>query len=207
MKGSGTGKHGRLGAPLVLTECSGRAPVPSYAVTRSRRWFVALLVAFGLLVGACSSGGDDAAPETPLPEVAGVERPDDLGNEHVPLFSPVDYGTPTPSSGPHYGELATPCGAHGETPELPGVVHAQEHGVVVLWHPADADPSVRDALIVVMSEYDSQVIVAPNAGIDTVVATSWLRLLRVDDPADPRLAEFVETYRFRGLERVPCAIA
>lgn len=143
----------------------------------------------------------------PQPEVAGVEKPRDLDNNHVPAGTPVDYGTAVPTSGDHYANEVAGCGPSGEQPPLPAAVHAMEHGAVVLWYRPDVEEQVRPKLVDVMDRYESHVIVAPNPGIEEpVVATAWNRRMRFDDADEPRIGEFVDTYRKRGPERVRCPI-
>ena len=43
-----------------------------------------------------------------------------------------------------------------------------------------------------------QVILARRDGAGPATAAAWRRLLRVDDPADPRLREFAEAWIGRG---------
>ena len=65
----------------------------------------------------------------------------------------------------------------------------------------------RLRLIEILNDYNSHVIVAPNPDIEEpVVATAWNRRMRFDDIDDPRIAEFADTYRNRGRERVDCPI-
>ena len=136
----------------------------------------------------------------PDPEVAGVVRPENRGRGHV---AQATFDSPTPTSGRHSAS-APPCGTMSQQlpPEL--AVHALEHGAVVVWHRPDLADAERIAIRDVLSEWDSHWILAPNDQIDEpVVATAWNRLQAFDASADG-LAEFVETYRRRGPERVDC---
>jgi hypothetical protein len=57
----------------------------------------------------------------------------------------------------------------------------------------------------IVNRFDDRVILSPNAQLtEPVVATAWLRLKAYDD-ADREIGEFIETYRNRGPENVPCA--
>ena len=136
----------------------------------------------------------------PDPELAGVERPRDLGGGHVANAS---YDSAAPTSGPHSAQSPS-CGTYREGLELPLAVHALEHGVVVLWYQPDS-PALADELDEIADRWDSHVIVAANPEIESpVVATAWNRRLAFDDADDPGIAEFVKTYRNRGPEKVDC---
>lgn len=135
----------------------------------------------------------------PDPELAGVERPPDLGGGHV---TNATYDSPTPTSGPHDAR-APSCRTYRDGLELPLAVHALEHGVVVLWYDA-AVPELADRLDEIASRWDSHVIVAASPDIDSpVVATAWNRRFAFEAD-DPRIAEFVEIYRQRGPEKIDC---
>ncbi len=139
----------------------------------------------------------------PGPEVEGVEKPGDQGRGHVVQ---VSYDTPTPTSGEHLSRPLT-CGSYDTTPDLGRLVHSLEHGAVAIWYQSDMAMELRDPLRELMNRYDTHVIVAPNEEIDVpIVATAWHRLIRFQDPRDPVLEEFVETYRKRGPESLDCDI-
>jgi len=138
----------------------------------------------------------------PGPELAGVERPSSNGRGHV---DGATYATATPTSGAH-SSSSPRCGV-SPTPLDPALaVHALEHGVVVLWYDA-ARTDIALELSALANTWDSHVIVAPsNLLSDPIVATSWNRIKAYPEFVD-EIDEFVETYRQRGPERVPCNIA
>lgn len=136
----------------------------------------------------------------PGSEVEGVIRPPNRGRNHV---SNATYNTPTPTSGPH-NPSSPRCGfvSQGLPPDL--AVHALEHGAVVVWYRPDIDAEVQARALVQLQEWDSHWILSPNPGIEEpFVATAWNRLMVFDEPGEG-LAEFVDTYRSRGPERVSC---
>ena len=49
-----------------------------------------------------------------------------------------------------------------------------------------------------MAAAGQQVNLARREGVGPVTAAAWRRLLRVDDPSDPRLREFAEAWIGRG---------
>ncbi|MEX2549695.1 MAG: DUF3105 domain-containing protein, partial [Nitriliruptoraceae bacterium] len=66
----------------------------------------------------------------------------------------------------------------------------------------DADLAALEALA---DGYDSDVLVAPNPGLDApIVATAWTRRMELET-ADPVLLEaFASAFRGRGPESVDC---
>lgn len=139
------------------------------------------------------------------PEVDGVTVPAEIEATQLAEGGTFDYGTATPTSGPYLpGEPE--CGVFPEeiTPEQAAT--AVYHGAIVLWHRPDADVATIAALAAAAGEYDSQVVVSPNAAItDTVVATAWNRLLGFD-AVDDGVGEFLDKYRGRGPGEADCPI-
>jgi hypothetical protein len=141
----------------------------------------------------------------PAAELEGVEHPIDRGSGHLAEGETTNYGTATPTSGPHSPTSAR-CGLYPDPLPLVFAVHDLEHGVVVIWYRPDLESELLPDLRAFINEWDSHVIVSPNPGIsDPIVATAWNRLMRFDT-VEPRLSEFADTYRNRGPESVPCDI-
>lgn len=136
-------------------------------------------------------------------ELAGIEKPASLGRGHVPQGQTAQYATPTPTSGLHAASSAR-CGIF--TQQIPAglAVHALEHGTVVIWYRPDVEEQLGPGLREIVGEFDDRVILSPNADlVQPVVATAWNRL-KAYDSANPEIAEFIETYRGRGPERIAC---
>ncbi len=136
-------------------------------------------------------------------ELAGVERPTNLGRGHIAAGEPANYTTATPTSGPHAASSAR-CGIY--TQQLPAefAVHGLEHGAVVIWYRHDLEEEVGPALREIVDGFDDRVILSPNANLtDSIVATAWNRLKRYES-VDPEIEEFITTYRGRGPERLRC---
>lgn len=141
----------------------------------------------------------------PDPELPGVERPPNLGRDHLVVGESVTYASATPTSGPH-APNSPGCGIMTTPLALELAVHALEHGVVVVWHSLDLAQPQLDELYALAREQTSHVIVSPNPGItEPIVATAWNRLARYDAPGDD-LAEFIDVYRERGPEKLPCPL-
>lgn len=135
----------------------------------------------------------------PPPELEGVERPPNLGRGHV---SNATYSDEAPTSGAHSSRSPV-CGTYPSPLSLDLAVHALEHGTVVLWYRADRLDLGAD-LVSATSAWDSHVIISPSASLDSpIVATAWNRR-KVFDQAGEDLTDFVDTYRRRGPESLPC---
>jgi len=167
---------------------------------RQARAVIAGIIVVGLagagLWFALRSGGE---------ELVGVERPTNEGRDHLAAGATHEYHDPAPTSGPH-APGAPRCGLHQSQLEPTLAVHALEHGAVVLWYQPGLPEASRQSLLDIMRGYESHVILSPNPGIDAeVVATAWNRR-KAYEAGDPEIADFVETYRRRGPERVDCPV-
>ena len=119
--------------------------------------------------------------------------------QHVPLESLTD----PPTSGAHHDRLPTREGRL--SPDE--ILHTLELGDVILFYDAKRPPAALRALQrEVSGPFDAevaaagqQVILARREGTGAVTAAAWRRLLRADDPSDPRLREFAETWIGRGV--------
>ena len=119
--------------------------------------------------------------------------------QHVPLESLTD----PPTSGAHHDRLPTREGRL--SPDE--ILHSLELGDVILFYDAKRPPAALRALQrEVSGPFDAevaaagqQVILARREGTGAVTAAAWRRLLRVDDPSDPRLREFAEAWIGRGV--------
>jgi hypothetical protein len=111
--------------------------------------------------------------------------------------------TDPPTSGAHHERLVT---REGEALSPDEILHALELGDVILFYSARRPPAPLRALQrEVTGPFDAevaaagqQVILAPREGPTAVTAAAWRRVLRTDDPADPRLREFAEVWLGRG---------
>ena len=69
-----------------------------------------------------------------------------------------------------------------------------DHGAVWISY----DPDLPEEELEQLQPYgeDEYVLVSPYPGLDApVVVTAWRNQLELDDPDDPRLAEFVDAFR------------
>lgn len=161
-------------------------------------------LALSLLLVGCSAGEDP--PDSSA--VDGIETVGDLSNQHVE--GRVDYGASPPLGGDHNIDWLR-CEVYDSPVPPEFAVHSLEHGAVWLTHAPDLPQDAVDVLAGLRStdatstEYT---IVSPYDGLDApVVAVAWGARLAVQDPADPRLAEFVSLYAGGGQggeAGVPC---
>ena len=187
-------------------------PLGSVAVIR-RLAALALAVSVVSLAAACGSdddGGDDAAPQEGSRRVtSGGEPigPADEGIEGVVAFrvdsndhteEPLDYEPAPPVGGEHFPVPAT-CGFY-EDDEPPDelVVHALEHGAIWIAYDPDLDADQRAALGDLVAG-QPKVIATPYEGVEApLVVSAWARQLTLDSVDDPRLGQFIDTYRNSG---------
>jgi DNA mismatch repair ATPase MutL len=115
------------------------------------------------------------------------------------------YEVDPPAGGNHTPQAARPAAySEGQVPSDGQVVHAMEHGDVVLWHRPDLSAEDRGALQKVFDTYERDVLVVPRATLATpVAATAWGRRLLCNTVEPAALDLFTRTYRDKGPEKLP----
>jgi hypothetical protein len=149
---------------------------------------------------------DDAQVSGAGPAAGPGELQPDLGSRHLPAGEhvPIEGLTDPPTSGAHHPRLPT---SEGEPLSPDEILHALELGDVILFYDGPRPPAALRAIQRdVSGPFDAevaaagqQVILARRPGDARVTAAAWRRLLRTDDPADPRLREFAEAWIGRGV--------
>lgn len=197
---------------------TGRSPAPrrrrlrlaSHAVFRRRSpAAVLLVVSLVALTGACSASaedgssspeGDDARTtsggELIGPAAEGIDGVQAYRiDSHTHTEENLTYQPSPPTGGEHFPVPAT-CGFYETDPptdEL--IVHDLEHGAI--W--VAFDPDLADAQVTTLSALVAQqakVIATPRADLSSpVVVSAWGRQLALDGVDDPRLVQFITTYR------------
>ncbi|MGQ0843424.1 MAG: DUF3105 domain-containing protein [Sporichthyaceae bacterium] len=175
-----------------------QAKVAALRVEQARRERVRRAAAGGgavLVIAAVAGGVVLAWPEGPPPvaadgEIDGVSTYTAI-SKHV--TTPVTYEQSPPAGGEHSATWLN-CGVYGKPVPNENAVHSMEHGAVWLTHrpdlPAEQIRTLEDALPATFG------ILSPYPNLPApVVASAWGRQLQLQDPADPRLAQFVRTYR------------
>lgn len=126
----------------------------------------------------------------------------DRGATHV--ASPV-YRVNPPSGGDHSSAVAA-AGVYSE-PDVPGdgeLVHALEHGYVILWHRPDLTETQRGVLDDVATGFERDTLIVPRGSLETpVAATAWHRRLLCREVEGEALTRFVREYRNQGPEKIP----
>lgn len=113
-----------------------------------------------------------------------ADRTDPAPRNHV--ASPT-YKFDPPAGGNHAAQAARPATyQEGQVPSDGQVVHAMEHGDVILWHRPDLSAEDRSALEKVSDTYERDVLVVPRAtlprrwrpppGAGACSAEAWSRL-------------------------------
>jgi hypothetical protein len=168
--------------------------------------------------GSPSAGGwpDGSIPAqkiTDLPAAAKaagcvLQSPKSEGRGHT--TKAVTYKSQPPTSGAH-NPTPTSDGAYLQTPTpYEGLVHALEHGRVIIWFKPDAPPAVRGALKKLYDEDPNLVILTPNSRPMPyeVAATAWTQLLgcpKYNDKVPDAIRAFRFAYRLKGPEYFPNA--
>lgn len=135
------------------------------------QWFRLVLLSLLLIPGALIAQDFNALAKQGRPQLARVQTEPDRGNTHVPSGTAVAASEPLPLSGPHWPKV-TPSGFYQEPQPKGELIHALEHG---------------------------QVVVQKGLG-DDVVLTAWRRRLRLDTFDESALAAFMDAYMGRGPE-------
>jgi hypothetical protein len=195
---------------------------------------VAVIVAVVLLGGggAGSSASGDVLPDGgsyPEPKddvevaaaakAAGCERESFLAKsrEHLAdLSETVNYASKPPTSGPHYQEWAED-GAYEDPPDVKELVHALEHGRIIVWFKKSLPPDQRAALKKYFDDDSYQMLLTPDTtGMKYAVAASaWNRdpdpngtgqllgCMKYSDEIFTAIESFKDENRSRGPEPVP----
>ena len=131
-----------------------------------------------------------------------ADRTDPAPRNHV--ASPT-YRVDPPAGGNHLPQAARPADySEGQVPSDGQIVHALEHGYVVLWERPDLAESDRQALQGVAGRYQKDVLVVPRPSLPTTVAaTAWGKRLLCGNVEPDALDLFVRTYRNKGPEKIP----
>ena len=128
----------------------------------------------------------------------------------------VKYESEPPTSGRHFVEWAEDPAAHSESPPKERLVHALEHGRVIVWYKPSLPEDARADLKALYDEDNYQQIFTPNREMPyAVAATAWNgdpqpngtgRLLgckRMTEGVFDAIRTFRDEHRGNGPEPVP----
>jgi hypothetical protein len=135
-----------------------------------------------------------------------LQHPESEGRGHT--AKPVKYKTAPPTSGAH-NPTPTSDGAYLKTPKpYEGLVHALEHGRVIIWFKPGVAPATKGALRKLYDEDNALMVLTPNSRPMpyAVAATAWTQLLGCPsyNPKVPdAIRAFRDAYRLKGPEYFP----
>ncbi len=134
--------------------------------------------------------------------------PDEIGGHDIEHFSTagsgdhtesdVDYETNPPVSGAH-SQRTAPCGTFAE--QIPDnlLVHNLEHGVVAILFQPTLPHEELDAIQAIAQDYESHVLSAPDADMETPIAVAaWGHRMDLDQLDEDAVGEFIEVFRQGG---------
>jgi hypothetical protein len=179
-----------------------------------------------IVVVALGGGGDDGGggktggyPKGSVPaqkisdldaaaKAAGCElkNPPIEGNQHV--TSPVTYKSNPPTSGNHNPTPADDRKAYTEAPPTEQLVHALEHGRIIIQFTPSASAKVRGDLKALFDEQKIGLILTPNETSMPyeVAATAWGHILgckRMNPRVFDAIRAFRDKYLGHGPEPIP----
>ncbi|MGI8794794.1 MAG: DUF3105 domain-containing protein, partial [Acidimicrobiales bacterium] len=126
-----------------------------------------------------------------------IDRASDPGRDHVPSPS---FSIDPPSGGDHLAQPAR-SGLHETPPADGGIVHAMEHGFVVLWHRPNPPQDVQSMIDSLRDEFSKELLIVPRDGLGGPTAmTAWHQRLLCADFDQDTLADFVRSKADKGPE-------
>ncbi|MFR9802672.1 DUF3105 domain-containing protein [Pseudonocardia sp. RS010] len=138
-----------------------------------------------------------AAVPDPSTQIPGVEVVAYRGGQHVASTEQVAYTHSPPSGGAHDGMWAACTGVVYDQPvRSENLVHSMEHGAV--WITYNPERLGRDGVEQLAARVRDRPYSAmsPYPGLDQPISLqSWGHQLKLADPADPRIDQFVAALR------------
>jgi hypothetical protein len=160
---------------------------------RRRNVFIAVitLLLVALIIGASVWAMNNGGGEGTVEGIDDLQSFDGLTSDHVD--GSVDSQQIPPVGGDH---AAAPqnCGVYTEPIANENAVHSLEHGAVwIAYQPQLADKEI--AALEDVARRQPYVLVSPYPELPApVVLSAWGKQLSLDDAADPRLNQFIETF-------------
>lgn len=150
-------------------------------------------------------GGGEGGPGGALREAGCTFRTfPDQGANHIDSSSnTVRYNSAPPTSGTHLSQPAV-WGAYNERVEQQALVHNLEHGGVVIQYGSKVLPGDVAAINAYYTDDPRGLIVAalPKLG-DEITLTAWTKLAKCPSYDAGAFDAFLDSFRFKGPERVP----
>lgn len=126
----------------------------------------------------------------------------ELGREHVPVGTKVQYNSNPPTSGPHYEEWEK-AGIYDQPLVDEKMVHSLEHGYVIIsYNCSDCQELVTRLSDLAKAQNLWKLIVVPRPNLDSRIAlTAWGRIDKFTDFDEERIVKFIKAFRDRGPEK------
>ena len=170
-------------------------------------WVAGFLIAGGIGYLIWGQGGGEeefmksvAAGRSAASQVKAIPS---RGTTHLRLGQTFAYPGLYPTSGPH-DSVPTPPGFYTGTRSPTKLVHALEHGSIVIYYDKPGEEALKTlrSWTSLYSAPWAAVIAVPQPGIGkTVVLTAWTKRLTLPNFERPAAAAFIDLYRGRGPEK------
>ncbi|MBI1982535.1 MAG: DUF3105 domain-containing protein [Candidatus Levybacteria bacterium] len=161
-----------------------------------KKWFIVSLL---VLLGAAGVFWLGKELVKPLPGEAVA----DLGREHVPDGTKVNYNSNPPTSGPHYADW-TRAGIY-ENPISDGhLIHSSPSAELKddVWSSSKCQDLKKNLSDLANEKKLSKLIVIPRPNLDSPIAlTAWTRIDKFDSFDKERINRFIDTFRDQGPEK------
>ena len=149
-----------------------------------------------------AAGSFDALAKAGKDKITGIATDPDFGTRHLAPGEGYNYGKQFPTSGPHAPE-PTPPGFYGERPPMIGLVHALEHGNIVIYYdrPGDAAMKQIKAWTSLFGGIWDGVLAVPDRSLgQRIELLAWRHRLELAQFDPKTAAAFIDKFRGRGPE-------
>jgi len=161
---------------------------------------------------AIASSDPATTAATPAPDTSQTSTVSGVtfytGMENKAVTTAVTYPLTPPVGGP-YNPVWLNCGVYNDPVPNEYAVHSLERGAVWITYAPEIDVGDKQKLIKLTGKSGSSVTLSPYTGqTDPIVLTAWGAQLKVAKADDPRIAEFVKTFRNRSAApeaNAPCS--
>jgi hypothetical protein len=161
-----------------------------------------VVLSFLLLPGMAFAQEFEALIKQGQPVLERVEQAPNYGQQHVRSGTAVAQGEEFPLSGPHWPK-ATPSGFYEEPQPKGQLIHALEHGQVVIYYdkPGFAALSMLQRWGKDRAANWSGIVAVPHEGLgEKLVLTAWRHRLNLPSFDRAAVVAFVDAYSGRGPE-------
>ncbi len=155
-----------------------------------------------VLLAACGGGSGDGGPAGSIYDHPALELYDNEHTTdaqlHLPVGVAADY-TVIPPYGEEHSPIPQPCGAYEASPPFEMVVHAMEHGAVVIWYsPEEISNDQKQQLTEITAKHfgdGDYVIQAPYGGLSSpIMLVAWGVRLPLDGVEERMIEQFFDEF-------------